>query len=280
MHFKANRYIQWILVFTFSLFSICKVASAKSLRVAVASNFLETAQKLASEFESTTQHKIQLTSGSSGKFYLQITHGAPFDLFLSADSQKPNELVKNGLASEDSLTTYAMGKLSLWMKYCRREQPLNALLSNEFARIAIANPAVAPYGVASKKLLERHQSNYKEPPHNSLWDQLNDKIVYSENISQVSQLVMIGSIDAAFIATSHKERLYASCSSCVIDFPSEQYPTINYPAIEQQLVLISRSQNKPLAQDFIKFIKSKKGQDLIKNMGYLLPESDKIAPTK
>jgi len=280
MHFKANRYIQWILVFTISLFGTSKTINAEILRVAVASNFLETAEKLVFEFESKTQHKIKLTSGSSGKFYLQITHGAPFDLFLSADSQKPNELVKNGLANEDSLTTYAMGKLSLWMKYCRREQPLSALLSNEFARIAIANPTVAPYGFASKKLLESQQSSHKEPQQNSLWEQLKDKIVFSENISQVSQLVMIGSIEAAFIATSHKQRLYASCSSCIIDFPTEQYPTINYPAIEQQLVIISSSQNKPLAQDFINFIKSRKGQDLIKNMGYLLPESDKITSSK
>ena len=255
----------WILVIFFLFGLPIKFLKAETLRVAVASNFLKTAQGLALKFESQTQHKIQLSSASSGKLYLQISKGAPFDLFLSADTHKPQELIKNQLAQPESLQTYALGKLVVWLKFCSKAVDLNYLASNDVQKLAIANPKLAPYGFASKQFLLSKQ----------LWDRLEPKMVYPENISQVSQLAKLGVVDAAIVAESHKNELASKPPSCFIDISINDYPAIN-----QQLVILSNSQHKRLAQEFVEFMKSYTGQNLIKNMGYLLPDSDKIAPIK
>lgn len=270
MNINLNSGTRWIpavcLLLGFSINSL----NAGTLRVAVASNFLKTAQELAHQFESQSQHKIQLSSGSSGKLYLQITKGAPYDLFLSADPEKPRELVKSGWGESKSVQTYALGKLLLWLKSCDQSSNLSTLSSETVQKIALANPQLAPYGFASKQLLINKK----------LWHQLEAKAVYPENISQVSQFAKIGVVDAAFIAASHKSLLNEKLTnsgqrSCLIDIPVD-----DYPAIEQQLVIISRSKNKTAVKEFVDFMRSSRGQDLIKNMGYLLPDSDKIESMK
>jgi len=263
MNFNWNSAFQWILFFYLSVGFYPNSLRAEDLRIAVASNFLKASQDLAQQFELQSQHKIQISSGSSGKLFLQISKGAPFDLFLSADTQKPQELVKKDLAQADSLQTYALGKLVLWLRACHTPLDLSQLLNNKVKKIAMANPKLAPYGFASKQLLINNQ----------LWHRLESKLVFPENISQVSQLVKIGVVDAAFIAASHKSQLNTDGQNCVIDIP-----TTDYPAIEQQLVIISGSPHKSVANEFIDFMLSNTGQDLIKNMEYLLPDSGKISP--
>ncbi|MFT6732986.1 MAG: molybdate transport system substrate-binding protein [Polaribacter sp.] len=236
-------------------------ANAKTLRIAVASNFLETSRELAKAFEETSEHSIQISSGSSGKIYLQIKNGAPFDLFLSADSHKPNELVKDGLAVVSSQKTYAIGKLMLWLKDCSTQVSLTSLSSKRVKKIAIANPKLAPYGYASKKLLE----------NNKMWTDVSDKLIYPENIAQVAQFAKLGVIDAALVSESNAKRLDKKDSSCLIPIK-----TSDYPVIAQQLVIISKSKNRKLAKHFIQFLDSDNAKSLIKNMGYLLPNSAKI----
>ena len=241
---------------------------AKTLRIAVASNFLETAQLLSKQFEANTEHSIQLSSGSSGKLYLQITNGAPFDLFLSADSHKPYELVTNGFALADTQQTYAIGKLALWLKKCsiQSDSPvqtnLMTLLNGKIKKIAIANPKLSPYGRASKKLLEHHK----------FWDAVSKKLIYPENIAQVAQYAKLGVIDGALIAESNVKSLGIGSENCVI-----QLPTSDYPPINQQLVILTSSENKRLAKEFIRFLDSDSAQNLIKNMGYLRSNSARIA---
>ncbi|PCI72660.1 MAG: molybdate ABC transporter substrate-binding protein [Gammaproteobacteria bacterium] len=236
--------------------------NAKTIRIAVASNFVETARQLSRSFEETSEHSIQISSGSSGKLYLQIVNGAPFDLFLSADSDKPNELVKNGFAIADSQQIYAVGKLVLWLKHCSTQNNLKTLSNSRIKKIAIANPKLAPYGFASKKLLEHHQ----------LWEIVSKKLIYPENIAQVAQYAKLGVIDAALIAESNVKHLGLGKESCLIELQ-----TGDYPAINQQLVILTKSENKRLAKDFVRFLASKNAQILIKNMGYLLPNSARIA---
>jgi len=239
------------------------IVRAETLRIAVASNFLKTAQNLAHQFESQTQHKVQISSGSSGKLYLQISKGAPFDLFLSADTQKPHELVENGLAQADSVQTYALGKLLLWLKSCDKPVELSLLTASKIKRIALANPKLAPYGSASQQFLIKKQ----------LWSKLKSKIVFPENISQVSQLAKIGVVDAAFIAASHKDLFGIHNQSCFIDILAS-----DHPPIKQDLVIISSSQHQAAAKEFIDYMKSEHAQNLIKSMGYLTPNSGKLAP--
>jgi len=239
--------------------SLC--AQADTLRIGVASNFVKTAQALADEFKRQSGHTVYLSSGSSGKLYLQISKGAPFDLFLSADKQKPQTLVVKGFALAETKQTYAIGKLLLWLKSCRSSPQLNLLNKPIISKIAIANPKLAPYGMASRQLLKNEQ----------LWKAVKEKLVYSENISQVSQLAKLGVVDAAFIAASHQSILQKEKGGCF--FEPDRY---SYPAIEQQLVIISSSKNRALAEEFIQFLAIKDTQNLIKNMGYFLPDSAKM----
>ncbi len=233
---------------------------AETIRVAVASNFLKTAQNLSQQFEAQNQHSIQLSSGSSGKLYLQITKGAPFDLFLSADRQKPQQLVTDGLAEARSIQTYALGKLSLWLKTCENTD-ISGLNNPEIRKIAIANPKLAPYGLASQQLLKKYR----------LWRKLKDKMIFPENISQVAQMSKIGVVNAALVATANTHTLLSNEGSCFVNIK-----TNDYPPIEQQLVIMTNTDKKATARQFVQYIMSDQGQTLIKNMGYLLPDSGKM----
>ncbi len=215
-----HKFIAVYLVIT----NLSVLIHAETLRIAVASNFLETAKILSEHFEQQTKHSVQISSGSSGKLYLQITKGAPFDLFLSADTQKPLELIRNNLALSDSRRTYARGKLALWIKNCESSFALTDLNNDSFHKIAVANPNLAPYGVASQQLLEKHH----------LWQDLYTKLIRTENISQVAQLAKLGVVDAAFIAQSNADHLQTNNSNCLITLHES-----DYLPIEQQLIIVS-----------------------------------------
>ncbi len=246
---------------------LCSNGQTATLRIATASNFLETAQKIANEFEAQSEHSVNISSGSSGKLFLQISNGAPFDLFLSADTDKPTQLVKNGLALADSQHSYAYGRLMLWFRSCDRSLTPNQLVERYIHKVAIANPKLAPYGLASKQFLTKHH----------LWPAIQSKLVQPENISQVSQLIKIGVVDAAFISASHIRGLGLENSNCLLKLDNMDDPgNWDYAPIDQQLVIISASKNIPLARDFIRFMQSGKIHTLIKNMGYLVPDSVKI----
>ena len=139
---------------------------------------------------------------------------------------------------------------------------LSQLAKEDIQKIAIANPRLAPFGFASHHLLK----NMTNP------EEIKPKIVMLENISQVTQVAKLGSVDAAFIARSHSASLAEENGSCILELA----PT-SYPPIQQQLVILKRTKEKKLAHKFINFIFSKKSQNLIKNMGYSIPASDKIA---
>ncbi len=246
------------IILFLALFSIMTKTQAESINIAVASNFITTAKQLAQLFEQQTKHKINISGGSSGKLFVQIKNAAPYDLFLSADIQKPKELVRLGLAVESSRQTYALGQLSLWLKKgCHKKSPLHSLISNHINRIAIANPNIAPYGASTKSWLIKK----------ALWLPIQAKLVFTENISQTAQLAKLAVVDAAFIAHSQNSKLLST--GCIIKLS-------HYPLIKQQLVLIKTSNQQALAKQFIQFLYNKPAQNLIKNMGYILPTSAKI----
>ena len=160
------------------------------LSVAVASNFSETLKRLEPHFAAATGHELRISTASSGKLYAQIVHGAPYDLFLSADSERPARLEIDGLAVEGSRMTYALGALLLWMPGGKPgEEPLRTLSSGNFGRLAIANPKTAPYGRAAREVLESLQ----------LWNKLQGKLVRGENVSQAFQFAASGGADLVLI---------------------------------------------------------------------------------
>ncbi|MBV1911824.1 MAG: molybdate ABC transporter substrate-binding protein [Kangiellaceae bacterium] len=249
------------LIVLMSNFICCLPILAEPLKIAVASNFLQPAKVLAAKFESVSGHKTLMSSGSSGKLFVQITRGAPFDIFLSADSEKPASLLKSGLAKKGSLQTYAMGRLSVWFKRCEYPIELANLNDASINKVAIANPKLAPYGKASKQLLQKY----------GLWRQISTKLVFPENISQVSQLASMRVVDAAIIATSQRSALLENFAesdpkSCLVELnPGD------YSPIKQQLVIIKNSQQQVIAEEFSQFLRTKNTQSLIKKMGYSLP---------
>ena len=124
-------------------------AQAGVTHVAVAANFTEPAKEIAALFKQKTGHEAVLIFGASGAFYTQITHEAPFEVFLSADDERPKLAVENGYAVPDSRFTYAIGKLVLWSKVIDVTKGDEALKAAAFSKLSIANPIAAPYGAAA-----------------------------------------------------------------------------------------------------------------------------------
>ena len=223
---------------------------AETLRIAVASNFKTTMSKLTTQFEQQTGHKILLSFGSTGKHYAQILHGAPYDIFFAADAERPALLEKQQRAHAGSRFTYALGKLVLWSPDQNLFTDEKVLSSNKFHKLAIANPRLAPYGVAAKQVLQSRKQ----------WQHLQGKLVRGENIAQTYQFVQTGNAQLGFIAYSQ-----------VIDKVKGSFwlvPTSLYSPIEQQAVLLT---DNTAAKSFIHFIKSKQTLRLIQESGYDIP---------
>jgi molybdate transport system substrate-binding protein len=217
---------------------------ADELQIAVAANFLGTLQKLAPQFEKSTGHKLLLSGGASGQFYTQIGQGAPFDIFLSADSERPKKLEDEGLAMPGSRFTYAVGKLVLWSpKAGVIDARGEVLKKGNYQFLSIANPKVAPYGAAAQQVLEKL----------NLWDKLNadKKIVTGESIAQALQFVTSGSADIAFVALAQVigdgEKMAGSSWS-----PSQDL----YDPITQDAVILKRTEHAAAAAQFMQWLRT------------------------
>src|SRR5215471_18209395 len=168
---------KWLAIWLAALiWSVAAEAMAQELRVAAASDLQAALPAIAAQFEKTTGHHVALTFGSSGNFSTQIENGAPFDVFMSADSDYPKRLEQAGLAERGSLYEYATGRLVLWTRNDSGidvTRGLAALADARVRRIAIANPTHAPYGRAAVAAIR----------HESLYDRVQSKFVLGENIS-------------------------------------------------------------------------------------------------
>ena len=227
---------------------------AAELRVAVASNFLITLEKLADAFAYETGHRIKVSSGSTGKLYTQIRAGAPYDLFLAADSERPSLLESEGRVLPDSRKTYALGQLAFWSRKGDVEINVDALRSNPPKRLALANAKTAPYGRAAEQALERLGLN-----------DLRSQRVRGENIGQTFQLVYSGAAELGLVAQS-LVLAQQSGSSWLI-------PEETYEPIEQQMVIVKRTKQPELARQFQQWMLSK-GRQIILDDGYLLELTD------
>ena len=235
-------------------------ARAEELNVAVAANFFGTLQKLAPKFEQASGNKLLLSSGSSGQFYTQIRQGAPFDVLLSADSDRPRQLETEGLGVAGSRFTYAIGTLVLWSpKADVVDRDGKVLRGGAYRMIGIADPHNAPYGAAAQQVLTAL----------GLWEQLNQdkKLAVGENINQAWQFAATGNVDMAFVALSQVSDSNAISGSYWLP------PQALYTPLTQDAVILTRTGKRALADAFLKWLRQDpQAIAAIKAAGYHVPE--------
>ncbi|CAH0991895.1 Molybdate-binding protein ModA [Sinobacterium norvegicum] len=243
------------------LLSVAMHSHGQSLRVAVAANFKPALELLQPEFERQTGIKLRLSAASSGVLFAQISHGAPFDVFLSADVDRAEALETLGLVVAGSRQTYAFGTIALISKQADRTQDelITDISNSAVGRLAIANPQTAPYGVAAQQLL-------------SCWQQqaVFARAVRGNNIAQVMHYAATDTVDIAVIAQS----LWPGFNR-VVQQPWYLYPVPSdcYQPLEQQLVILQSSRNTAAAKRLVAFLLSAESQQVIAGQGYLQAQS-------
>jgi molybdate transport system substrate-binding protein len=248
-----------LIIFTtlFLLTVVCTLAHAGEVQVAVASNFTGPLKAIQARFEKDTGYRMVIISGSTGKLYAQIKHGAPFDLLLAADSLRPRLLEDEGFAVPESRFTYAIGRLTLWSANPGQIKKAGAEIFQHrpFNHLAMANPKTAPYGRATLQVLKNI----------GVWDQVRGKVVQGENIGQAFQFAATGNAELGFIALSQaldpKNKIKGS---------RWEVPPDLYDPIDQDLVLLKRAKDNPAAIAIMDFIRGPVAQKIIVDYGYYL----------
>ena len=225
------------------------------LRIAVAANFTPVLEKLLPDFHQKTGIQTQVISGASGAMFLQIKHGAPFDIFLSADSRRPQQLEQDGLILTNSRKTYALGQLALFSHAKFSHGKLTQLeqlhkVTNDSMRFAIANPRIAPYGKAAKETLQ----------YLNLWKSYQKRLITGINISQTFNQIRSKSVNAGIVANS--QLVLNNLTGVII-------PSDHHQAIKQQLVILKRSINHQQAQQLSRFLLLPETQKVIASYGYI-----------
>jgi molybdate transport system substrate-binding protein len=237
------------------------ITAAQTLIVAAASDVQSALPAISAQFEKETGHKVTLTFGSSGNFFMQIQNGAPFDVLLSADIDYPRQLERAGLAEHGSLYEYAIGRIVLWTRNDSGidvRRGLIVLTAPQVRRVAIANPDHAPYGRAAVAALR----------HEHLYERVQGKFVRGENISQAAQFAQSGSAEVGVLALSLALAPALKSVGTYLEIPSSFYPPI-----EQAAVVLARSQQKTQAQQFIDFLKKPESVRILESYGFVVPRT-------
>ncbi len=251
--------MRWKTCLTLLCGMIAPVRGGETLSIAAASDLTYCLEELNTAFQKIEAGaNITVSNGSSGNFFAQIKNGAPFDLFLSADMIYAKELIKAGLAEENSLTRYGVGRIVLWTT----DEKINVADGLEILRdarvvrkLAVANPEYAPYGRAARAALE----------HEGLWGLLTGRLVMGENISQTAQFVQTGNADAGIVALS----LVLSPRLAGVGRYFE-IPPAEYPPLEQGAVLTKAGAAKPLARRYLDFLRSAEARKIFDRYGFRL----------
>ncbi|NKE73393.1 molybdate ABC transporter substrate-binding protein [Candidatus Manganitrophus noduliformans] len=239
-------------------------SSSPTLAVAAASDLQFAMGEIASAFEKSTGSRVKVSFGASGSFVAQITAGAPFDLFFSADESYPKRLIETGLAIPESFFRYATGRLVLWVPNGSpidvAKEEMQALLHPSVRKVAIANPAHAPYGKAAVSALQS----------SGLYERVQSRLVLGENISQAAQFVQSGNADIGLLSLSH-----ASAAPMKEKGRFWLVPVDAYPPLHQAAVILRRSREAALAQSLIDFIKEGEGKAILERYGFTLSSEAK-----
>ena len=242
----------WALIAVLAMLPALLAAQAEAgvTHVAVAANFTEPAKEIAALFNEKTGHEAVLIFGASGAFFTQITHGAPFEVFLSADEERPKAAVDQGFAVPDSLFTYAIGKLVLWSRVIDVTNGEAALKAANFSKLSIANPVAAPYGTAAVETMKAL----------GVYDALQQKIVQGNSIAQAFQFVDTRNAELGFVALSQLHGVTAGTRW--------EVPENLHAPIRQDAVLLKTGADSEASKAFLAFLKGPEAAAIIRQFGY------------
>lgn len=232
-------------------------ARAETVTVAVAANFLAPLRALEAEFEASTGHEITAVVGSTGQLYAQIVNGAPFDVLLAADRERPRLLAEAGRGDAGSRFTYALGRLVLWTREpeLRDGLMLDILRSDRFRWLAIANPEVAPYGRAARQVLESL----------GLRARLEPRIARGQNIGQAFVMAASGNAELGLVALSQALAHERPATYVLV-------PPGLYEPIRQDAIVLEHARENRGAGAFVEFLGSRAAAAVIERHGYFTPE--------
>jgi molybdate transport system substrate-binding protein len=233
-------------------------ARGEALRIAVAANFLSTLQQLEHEFEGATSHEVTLIAGSTGLLYAQVRNGAPFDILLAADQLRPRQLAYDGFGAGENVFTYAVGRLALWSADADRvdEQTLSDLSAEPIRWLAIAEPKIAPYGVAAQQTLE----------HLGAWETLQSRLVKGQNVAQAFAMADTGNAELGFVSLAQVLARGGSSSYVIV-------PDVAHEPIRQDAIVLRRADGNPAAADFVEYLQSRQAAAIIERSGYRFPSN-------
>jgi molybdate transport system substrate-binding protein len=241
-----------------TLLVACNAAPSDPVRIAVAANFAAVQEQLAARFTEKSGYPVESSFGATGALYSQIANGAPFQVFLSADGERPERLEKEGLTAPGSRFTYALGALVLYapggLDGGNGEE---ALRRGAFQHLAICKPALAPYGRAAQQTLEKL----------GLWDRVQPALVQGDNVTQAFQFIETGNAEIGFVALSQ-----------VIGQAPEKLWRVSaalHEPILQDAVLLKTGAEHEGARAFLAFLQGPEARQMIAAGGYTLPEGAK-----
>ncbi len=256
IHSLKSATVALLIVLTTTMMSIKTLSAQSTLRIAVASNFLNSANKLVNIYENLYNAEIEIISGSTGKLFAQINSGAPFDLFLAADELRPRILSEADNSFVKGTYVYAIGRLVLWApalpkhhKNCNEK-----LLDMPFQHIAIANPETAPYGDAGLQTLRKLEK----------LQSIQSKLVFGENVGQVFSYLVTGAVGAGFLSLAQVQDKDPHRNTCAWIIPRNYYPDLSQSAIMLQ-------SESTIAQQFMDFLESEEAKIVIESSGYFAP---------
>lgn len=228
-------------------------ARAEAL-VAVAANFATTARALEALFAESEPHRLRFSVAATGKLYAQITAGAPFDVLLAADAERPARLEQEGFAVPGSRRTYALGRLGLWMPEAQTPVTADTLKDPGLRHLAIANPRLAPYGLAAQQTLAAL----------GLTQAIAGRLVLGQDVGEAFALVASGAADAGLVARA--QLLSVPTTGSIWWVPADLHAPIR-----QDLVLLRRGEDNAAARAFVEFLTSPAAQATIRASGYDTP---------
>ena len=249
---------RWMQIVSVTACVLClwvTTARGAEVVVAVAANFVPPFNEIAAEFQKVTGHVVQSSSGSSGNFYAQIKNGAPFDVFFSADNERPKRLEDEGLGVKGSRFTYAIGRLILWSPDPNLVKGEDTLRSESFKYLAIANPKTAPYGVAAMQVMQKL----------GLWESVQSRLVMGENLGQTMGFIESGNAELGFLALSQVMDPKIKGKGSRWDVPSNLHEPIR-----QDVVLLAKGKENLAAKALMEFMGGPQATAIIVRYGYEL----------
>ena len=250
---RRSRLALWVLAAL--AFGAANEVRAGDALIAVATNFADAMPVLETAFERRTEHELRFTTGSTGRLYAQIRKQAPFDVFLAADQRRAQRLIDEGRAVAGSRFTYARGRLVLWSRDADRLGTDGAATLRESPPrvLALANPALAPYGAAGRQTLEAL----------GLWSELEPRVAMAQNVGQAYAMTATGAADMGFVPLSALVSRDRSSAGSHWRVPAKLHEPIR-----QDAVLLARAKDNPAARAFVEFLASPTGRGIIADHGY------------